>query len=102
MGVFVMGKIESGSCRVGDRCILMPNRTHVEVTNIYYKDIETVSCVCGKNVRLKLKNVAEVRSFSLTNQSLISFFLCRKSFRDIFCVIINKNLVELDEPLTLK
>ena len=54
-----MGKIESGCCRVGDRCLIMPNRTRVEVTNIYYEDIETDSCVCGENVRLKLKNVEE-------------------------------------------
>ncbi len=59
MGVIVMGKIESGSCRVGDRCLIMPNRTHVEITNIYYDEIETDSCVCGENVRLKLKNVEE-------------------------------------------
>ncbi|CAF4287810.1 unnamed protein product [Rotaria magnacalcarata] len=57
--VFVMGKIESGCCRVGDKCIIMPNRTQVEVKNIYYKRIETDSCVCGETVRLKLKNVEE-------------------------------------------
>jgi len=59
MGVIIMGKIESGCVRVGDRCIVMPNRTRVEVTNIYYEEIETDSCVCGENVRLKLKNVEE-------------------------------------------
>jgi len=59
MGTIVMGKIESGCCRVGDKCVIMPNRTRVEVTNIYYEDIETDSCVCGENVRLKLKNVEE-------------------------------------------
>jgi peptide chain release factor subunit 3 len=60
MGTIIMGKIESGCCRVGDRCVIMPNRTRVEVTNIYYEDNETDSCVCGENVRLKLKNVEEV------------------------------------------
>ncbi|CAF0857513.1 unnamed protein product [Rotaria sordida] len=59
MGVIVLGKIESGQVRVGDRCLIMPNRTRVEVTNIYYEDIETDSSVCGENVRLKLKNVEE-------------------------------------------
>lgn len=59
MGVIVMGKVESGCCRVGDKCLIMPNRTRVEVTNIYYEEIETDSCVCGENVRLKLKNVEE-------------------------------------------
>ncbi|CAF2619762.1 unnamed protein product [Rotaria sp. Silwood2] len=69
MGTIVMGKIESGCCRVGDRCLLMPNRTRVEVTNIYYEDIETDSCVCGENVRLKLKNVEE-------EEISIGFILC--------------------------
>ena len=59
MGVIVMGKIESGCCRVGDRCLMMPNRSRIEVTNIYYEDMETDSCVCGENVRLKLKNIEE-------------------------------------------
>ncbi|CAF1046768.1 unnamed protein product [Adineta steineri] len=59
MGVIIMGKIESGCCRVGDRCIVMPNRHRVEVTNIYYEEIETDSAVCGENVRLKLKNIEE-------------------------------------------
>ncbi|CAF3763868.1 unnamed protein product [Rotaria sp. Silwood1] len=59
MGVIVLGKIESGQVRVGDRCLIMPNRTCVEVTNIYYEDIETDSSVCGENIRLKLKNVEE-------------------------------------------
>jgi peptide chain release factor subunit 3 len=54
-----MGQIESGCCRVGDTCILMPNRTQVEVTNIYYEGIEKDSCVCGEFVRLKLTNVEE-------------------------------------------
>ncbi|CAF5010182.1 unnamed protein product, partial [Rotaria sp. Silwood1] len=44
---------------VGDKCIIMPNRTQVEVTNIYYEDIERDSCVCGENVRLKLTNIEE-------------------------------------------
>ncbi|CAF5110976.1 unnamed protein product, partial [Rotaria sp. Silwood1] len=34
-----------------------PNRTFVEVTNIYDEHIETDSYDCGKTVRLKLNNV---------------------------------------------
>ncbi|CAF0799038.1 unnamed protein product [Adineta steineri] len=59
MGVIALGRIESGHVRVGDRCLIMPNRTRIEVSNIYYEGIETDSCVCGENVRLKLKNVEE-------------------------------------------
>ena len=57
--MIVMGKIESGCCRVGDQCVIMPNRNRVEVTNIYYEDMETDFCICGENVRLKLKNIDE-------------------------------------------
>ena len=63
MGTIVMGKIESGYCRVGDKCLIMPNRTRVAVTKIYYEDIETGSCVSGENVKLKSKNVEEKVSF---------------------------------------
>ncbi|CAF4007585.1 unnamed protein product [Rotaria sordida] len=59
MGTIVMGKIESGCCRVGDECIIMPNEIHVEITNIYNEDYETDSSVYGENVRLKLKNIEE-------------------------------------------
>ncbi len=69
-----MGKIESGCCRVGDKCLLMPNRTRVEVTNIYYEEIETDSCVCGENVRLKLKNVEEEVSVLINNMLFIDKF----------------------------
>ncbi|CAF1423796.1 unnamed protein product [Adineta ricciae] len=59
MGIIVMGKIESGCCRVGDQCVIMPNRNRVKVTNIYYEDMETDFCICGENVRLKLENIDE-------------------------------------------
>ena len=96
MGTIVMGKIESGCCRIGDRCLLMPNRTRVEVTNIYYEDIETDSCVCGENVRLKLKNVEEeVSLFFYELCFLIQLF--RKSLLVLFYVMFNKIPAELDE-----
>jgi translation elongation factor EF-1alpha len=60
MDVIVMNKIQSGCCRVGDKYVIIPNRTRVEVTNIYYEEIETDSCVCGENDRLELKNAEEV------------------------------------------
>lgn len=75
MGVIVMGKIESGCCRIGDRCLIMPNRTRVEVTNIYYEDIETDSCVCGENVRLKLKNVEEEVCFDCLQKNFFSLII---------------------------
>jgi hypothetical protein len=41
----------------------MPNRTHVQLTNIYYDNVKTNSCVYGDNVRLKLKNIEEEVGF---------------------------------------
>ena len=55
--MFVLGKIESGSCRVGDRCMLLPNRTRVEISNIFYEDVETDYSISGENIRLKLRNL---------------------------------------------
>jgi len=59
MGTIVIGEIESGRCRVGDQCSIMPNRTRVKVTNIYYENVGVESCLYEENVRLKLKNVEE-------------------------------------------
>jgi peptide chain release factor subunit 3 len=60
MGTVITGKIESGRVCVSDQCFIMPDLTHVEVTNIYCEDIEMNFGVCGDDVRLKLKNVGEV------------------------------------------
>ncbi|CAF4134975.1 unnamed protein product, partial [Rotaria sordida] len=58
-GAIVMDEIESGSCRIGDQCLIMPNQTRVEITNIYHEDSKTDSGVYGQNVQLELKNVEE-------------------------------------------
>lgn len=103
MGVIVMGKVESGCCRVGDKCLIMPNRTRVEVTNIYYEEIETDSCVCGENVRLKLKNVEEEVISKQIHFSIDKFFfLQRKSLLVSFFVTPNKSRAALAECSTLK
>ncbi|CAF5022979.1 unnamed protein product, partial [Rotaria sp. Silwood1] len=59
MGTIITGKIESGRVHVGDRYVIMPNRTHVQVTNIYSGYREINWSVYGQHVRLKLKNVDE-------------------------------------------
>ncbi|CAF0848670.1 unnamed protein product [Rotaria sordida] len=46
-GAIVMGEIESGSCHIGDQCLIMPNQTRVEITNIYHEDSKTDSGVYG-------------------------------------------------------
>ncbi|CAF1135350.1 unnamed protein product [Rotaria sordida] len=66
--IIVLGKIESGCCRVGDQCVIMPNRACVEITNIYQQNSETTFYVRGANVQLKLKNTEE--------EILPGFILC--------------------------
>jgi len=56
-GIIVVGEIESGCCKVGDECVIMPNKTRVKISNIYHKDREIDSCVYGQIVRLKLENI---------------------------------------------
>lgn len=52
-----MGKVESGYCRVGDQCLIMPNWTFAEITNIYCKGEQVESCRYDANVQLQLKTV---------------------------------------------
>jgi translation elongation factor EF-1alpha len=55
----VLGKIESGSCQVGDQCLLMPNRTPTEIIQIFFENDLIDSATSGENIRLKLKNIDE-------------------------------------------
>ncbi|CAF1624770.1 unnamed protein product [Rotaria magnacalcarata] len=59
MGTIATGKIESGRVCVGDQCLIMPNRTRVQVINIYCGDIETDFGVYEETVRLKLINIED-------------------------------------------
>lgn len=59
MGTLVLGKVESGVINRGDQVVLMPNRTQVEVMQLWSDDIETDLANPGENVKIKLKNVEE-------------------------------------------
>lgn len=59
MGTVVFGKIESGSIKRGQNCLLMPNRKEVEILNVWLDEEEVSSCKSGQNVKLKLKGVEE-------------------------------------------
>lgn len=60
MGTVVIGKVESGTCRKGDTCVLMPNKQNVRVIGITGSDEnEKNSCRAGENVKLKLSGVDE-------------------------------------------
>jgi peptide chain release factor subunit 3 len=60
LGTIVEGKIESGHVKTGNKLILMPNRTNVEVLTIYNEtENEVNAAYCGEQVRIKLKGVEE-------------------------------------------
>lgn len=58
MGTIVVGKIESGRIARGDSLVMMPNRTTVEVSQIYNEvEDEIQGAICGDNVRVRLKGL---------------------------------------------
>lgn len=59
MGTIVLGKVESGSVSRGDQVMLMPNRSVVEVMQLWSDEEETEKANPGENVKVKLKGVEE-------------------------------------------
>ena len=60
MGTIVIGKVESGTVRIGDKFTLMPNKQPVKVMGILGSDEqEANTCRAGENVKLKLSGVEE-------------------------------------------
>ena len=58
MGTMVVGKIESGTIKLGDKLSLMPNKDNVEIMMIENElDEQVPHALCGDNVRLKLRGV---------------------------------------------
>ena len=58
-GAMVMGKIESGTLRMGQTLMLMPNKAGVKVAALFRDEVECTKCLPGENVRLKLTGVQE-------------------------------------------
>uniref|UniRef100_T1J2U2 Tr-type G domain-containing protein n=1 Tax=Strigamia maritima TaxID=126957 RepID=T1J2U2_STRMM len=59
MGTVVLGKVEMGQAKKGQQLLLMPNRTPVEVIQLWSDDDEVNHIVSGENVKIKLKGVEE-------------------------------------------
>ncbi|CAL6332185.1 unnamed protein product [Bathycoccus prasinos] len=59
MGCMVMGKTESGACRVGQKLTLMPGRIDCKIEKLWQDEDECSICKCGENVRMKLSGVDE-------------------------------------------
>jgi peptide chain release factor subunit 3 len=58
-GLIVMGKVESGTVREGQRVLLMPQRVEAVVDTLFINDGEVRAARPGENVRLKLKGCRE-------------------------------------------
>ena len=59
MGTVVMGKIQSGYMRKGQKMMMMPNKDRVVIDVIYNDEDEVDMAASGDNVRVKLKNIDE-------------------------------------------
>ncbi|GAB6020404.1 Eukaryotic peptide chain release factor GTP-binding subunit ERF3A [Chamberlinius hualienensis] len=59
MGTVVLGKVEMGNAKKGQQLLMMPNRTIVEVIQMWSDDDEVNTIGSGENVKIKLKGVEE-------------------------------------------
>ncbi|KAF5445471.1 hypothetical protein F2P56_034518 [Juglans regia] len=59
MGTVVMGKVESGSVREGDSLLVMPNKAHVKVLEVYCDEDKVRQAGPGENLRVKLSGIEE-------------------------------------------
>jgi peptide chain release factor subunit 3 len=58
-GIIVMGKVESGTVREGQKIALMPLKVEATVDTLYINDAEVKQARPGENVKLKLKGCRE-------------------------------------------
>ncbi|KAF5399664.1 Peptide chain release factor subunit 3 [Paragonimus heterotremus] len=59
MGIFVTGKVESGTVCRGQSVVLMPNRVAVEVAQVLNGETDVLNAEAGETCKLRLKNVEE-------------------------------------------
>ncbi|KAA8644246.1 hypothetical protein EYZ11_008066 [Aspergillus tanneri] len=60
MGTMIEGRIESGVIKKNATCIMMPNRTDVQITALYGEtEDEIPNATCGDQVRMRLRGVEE-------------------------------------------
>merc|ERR1719498_1876271 len=55
----VEGKVEQGTVKPGDKLFVMPNRTPVEVQNVWLDQDEVSYLIGGENARVKLKDISD-------------------------------------------
>ncbi|RHZ58520.1 translation termination factor GTPase eRF3 [Aspergillus thermomutatus] len=79
MGTMVEGRIEAGVIKKNATCIMMPNRTKVEIAALYGEtEDEIATGTCGDQVRMRLRGVEE-------EDLLPGFVLCSPK-RLVHCV----------------
>ncbi|PWY68105.1 hypothetical protein BO94DRAFT_478553 [Aspergillus sclerotioniger CBS 115572] len=79
MGTMCEGRIESGVIKKNGTCIMMPNRTKVEIAALYGEtEDEIATGTCGDQVRMRLRGVEE-------EDILPGFVLCSPK-RPVNCV----------------
>jgi len=88
-GTMVMGKIESGTCRVGQSLIMMPNKMPCKVLQLFRDEVECKKCLPGENVRLKVSGINE-------SDIQAGFVLCSPKERIHICEEIECQLALLE------
>lgn len=71
MGTCVMGKLEAGIIQVGESLIVLPNKTPIQVEQIFVDQYELTEAHPGDNIKMKIKGVEE-------EALRIGFVICRK------------------------
>ncbi|CEL05457.1 Putative Translation release factor eRF3 [Aspergillus calidoustus] len=79
MGTMVEGRIEAGVIKKNATCIIMPNRTKVEIAALYGEtEDEIATGTCGDQVRMRLRGVEE--------EDLLPGFVMCSPKRPVHCV----------------
>ncbi|KAL4979058.1 P-loop containing nucleoside triphosphate hydrolase protein [Aspergillus desertorum] len=79
MGTMVEGRIEAGVIKKNATCIIMPNRTKVEIAALYGEtEDEIATASCGDQVRMRLRGVEE--------EDLLPGFVMCSPKRPVHCV----------------
>ncbi|KAL4817274.1 P-loop containing nucleoside triphosphate hydrolase protein [Aspergillus spinulosporus] len=79
MGTVVEGRIEAGVIKKNATCIIMPNRTKVEIAALYGEtEDEIATATCGDQVRMRLRGVEE--------EDLLPGFVMCSPKRPVHCV----------------
>lgn len=56
----ILGKVESGTIFVGQKCVVMPNKSRAEIISIKLHETDAEAAKAGDNVQLVLKGDAEI------------------------------------------